>query len=135
VKPITEHSRAFARDCRATSAPEFAIVATVFLTFIMAIAYLGIMLFTYAGVHWAVEDASRLAAVNTSATQSQVQTAINSDLTSIGLPDATSVAYSVSNSPFQIATVSATLTQSYAVPLLSTITITYSASTTVPQAF
>lgn len=135
MKRITEHTRAFARDCRATSAPEFAIVSTVFLTFVMAIAYLGIMLFTYAGMHWAVEDASRVAAVNTSATQTQVQTAINNNLTSIGLPDATSVTYSVSATPFQIATVGATLTQSYAVPLLSTITVTYSASTQVPQAF
>ena len=125
----------FISDCRGAGAPEFAIVSAVFLTFIMAIAYLGIMLFTYAGVHWAVEDASRLAAVNTSATQSQVQTAINDNLTSIGLPDATSVTYSVAYSPFQIATVSATLTQSYVVPLLSTVTITYSASTQVPQAF
>jgi hypothetical protein len=86
-------------------------------------------------MHWAVEDASRVAAVNTSATQSQVQTAINSNLTSIGLPNATSVTYTVSSNPFQIATVSATLTQSYAVPLLSTFTVTYSASTQVPQAF
>lgn len=135
MKRITGQTHAFTRDCRATSAPEFAIVATVFLTFVMAIAYLGIMLFTYAGVHWAVEDASRLAAVNTSATQSQVQTAINNNLASIGLPDATSVTYSVSQTPFQIATVSATLAQSYVVPLLSTVNVTYSASTQVPQAF
>ena len=101
----------------------------------MAIAYLGLMLFTYAGMHWAVEDASRVAAVNTAATQSQVQTAINNDLTSIGLPDATSVSYSVSYSPFQTATINATLTQTYVVPLISSVTITYSASTQVPQAF
>lgn len=135
MKRITGQTHAFTRDCQATSAPEFAIVATVFLTFVMAIAYLGIMLFTYAGVHWAVEDASRLAAVNTSATQSQVQTAINNNLASIGLPYATSVTYSVSQTPFQIATVSATLAQSYVVPLLSTVNVTYSASTQVPQAF
>lgn len=135
MKPIAQHASAFAHDCRAATAVEFAVVSTVFLTFIMAIAYLGLMLFTFAGVHWAVEDASRVATINTAATQTQLQTAINNDLTSIGLPDATSVTYSVSNTPFQIATVSATLTQSYVVPLLSTVTITYSASTQVPQSF
>lgn len=127
--------RAFARERDGTSAVEFAIVSTVFLTFIMAIAYVGLMLFTYVGVHWAVEDASRVATVNTSATQTQIQTAINNDLTSIGLPDATNVSYSVASNPFAIATVSATLTQTYVVPLLSTVTITYSASTQVPQSF
>lgn len=135
MKEIIQDARAFTRDCQAATAPEFAIVSVVLLTFIMAIAYVGLMLFTYAGVHWAVEDSSRIAAVNTSATQSQLQTAINNDLTSIGLPDATSVTYSVSYSPFQIATVGATLQQTYVVPLLSTVTITYSASTQVPQAF
>ena len=135
MKQIVQHVSALTRDCEAATAPEFAIVSVVLLTFIMAIAYLGLMLFTYAGVHWAVEDSSRVAAVSTSATQSQLQTAINNDLTSIGLPDASSVTYSVSYSPFQIATVSATLKQTYVVPLLSTFTVTYSASTTVPQAF
>lgn len=129
------NTRAFAGDCRATAAPEFAVVSTVFLTFIMAIAYLGLMLFTYAGVHWAVENAARVAAVNTSATKTQIQTAINSNLTSIGLPTATSVSYTTTTTPFQIATVTATLTQSYVVPLISTFTITYSATTQVPQAF
>ena|SRR5215469_1749384 len=126
---------ALGRDCRATAAPEFAVVSTVFLTFIMAIAYLGLILFTYAGVHWAVENAARIAAVNTSATKSQIQTAINGDLTLIGLPNATSVSYTVATTPFQIATVTATLQQTYVVPLLSTVTITYSATTQVPQAF
>lgn len=132
---IIEHATALRGDCRGATAPEFAIVSTVFLTFIMAIAYIGLMLFTYAGMHWAVEDASRVAAVNTAATQSQVQTAINNDLTAIGLPNATSVTYTVSYSPFQTATINATLTQTYVVPLISSVTITYSASTQVPQAF
>ena len=132
---IRHFTDVFATDERGAAAPEFAVVATAFLMFIMAIAYLGMMLFTYTAVHWAVEDGSRVAAVNTSATQSQVSTAINNDLTSVGLPSATSVTYSVSYSPFQVATVTATLTQSYTVPLLSNFSVTYSATTTVPQAF
>ncbi|HEX5280986.1 MAG TPA: TadE/TadG family type IV pilus assembly protein [Micropepsaceae bacterium] len=135
MKRLAQHTNALSRDCRGATAPEFAVVATVFLTFIMGICYLGLMLFTYAGVHWAVEDASRVAALNTSATSSDLQTAINNDLTSIGLPNATSVTYTVVTTPFQVATVGATLTQSYVVPLLSTVTITYSATTQVPQGF
>src|SRR5207237_5836075 len=109
---------------------------TAFLMFLMAICYIGLMLFAYAGVHWAVEDASRVASLNTSATQSDIQTAVNNELTSVGLPSATSVSYSVSSSGgFAVATISATLTQSYVVPLLSSVTITYSATTKVPQGF
>lgn len=132
---LLSHAIQFSNDHRGAAAPEFAVVATAFIMFVMAIAYIGLMLFTYAGVHWAVEDASRIAAVNTAATQNQVSTAVNNDLTSIGLPNATSVNYSVVNGSFPVATISATLTQSYAVPLISNLTITYSASTSVPQGF
>lgn len=135
MRRIRQVTDLFVSDTRGATAPEFAVTATALIMFIMAVAYIGLMLFTYAGVHWAVEDGSRVAAVNTNATQSDVSTAIDNDLTSIGLPTATSVSYSVSNSPFQVATVSATLTQSYTVPLLSSFTITYSASTSIPQAF
>ena len=114
---------------------EFALISTVFVTFIMAIAYLGLMLFTNIAVHWAVDDASRLAAINTKATQSDITTAINNYLSSVGVPAAT-VTYTVnSGGSYPIADMKATLTQSYVVPLISTFHITYSAETFIPQGF
>ena len=42
------------------AAVEFAIVSVAFLTFIFAIAYIGIIIYTNATLQWAVERASRL---------------------------------------------------------------------------
>jgi Flp pilus assembly protein TadG len=44
-----------AKDQRGAAAVEFAIVSGVFVTALIGIAYLGIMLFTNAALHWAVE--------------------------------------------------------------------------------
>jgi len=127
--------RNFAKDERGAAAVEFALVSTVFITFIMAIAYIGMMLYTYTAVHWAVDDAARLAAINTSETQGQVSTAINNYLSGIGVPAAT-VTYTVSNAgSYPIAHIQASLAQTYVVPLLSTVNITFSADTYVPQGF
>lgn len=134
LAPLTSN---YARDKSGATAVEFAIIGNAFLMFIMVIFYASMMLYAYAGVYWAVEDASRLAAINTSTTQSDITTAVNSALSSVGLPPATSVSYSVSTaaSSFPVATISAQLTQTYDVPLVSNVTITYSAATSVPQGF
>ena len=121
-----------ARNQGGAAAVEFAIVSSVFVAFILAIAYLGIMLYTDLGVHWALEKGARVAAINTSTTQTAVATAINNYLNGIGIPSAT-VTYTVSTSTITRAYISATLTQTYTVPLIKRFTITYSANTYVPQ--
>ncbi len=125
-------SCAVARDEGGAAAVEFAIVSTVFFMCVIGIAYMGIMLYTNLAVHWALEKGARVAAVNTSTTQTAVASAINGYLNSVGVSSAT-VTYSVVTGSFPVANITASLTQSYSVPLFSNFNITYSANTKVPQ--
>jgi Flp pilus assembly protein TadG len=111
---------------------EFAIISTVFVSFILAIAYLGMMLYADLGVHWALEKGARLAAINTSTTQTAVADAINKYLQGMGVPAAT-VTYTVSTDTITRAYITATLTETFTVPFIQTFTVTYSADTYVPQ--
>jgi Flp pilus assembly protein TadG len=121
-----------AKDQRGAAAVEFAIVSGVFVTALLGIAYIGIMLFTNAALHFAVERSARLATINTSITQSAVSTALNGYLSSLGVPAAT-VTYSVANGAFPVAHINATLSQSYSIPFIPTVNITYVADAYVPQ--
>ena len=132
MKRFQQRFSALARDESGAEAVEFAIVSTAFCMFIIGIGYVGIMTYTNLAVHWAIEKGARLAAVNTSTTQTDVATAVNGYLNSMGVSSAT-VTYSVANGSFPVATISANLTQSYTVPLFSNFSITYSANTKVPQ--
>ena len=121
-----------AKDQGGAAAMEFAIVSGVFVTALIGIAYLGVMLFTNAALHWAVERSVRLAAISTSTTQSAVSTALNGYLSSLGVPAAT-VTYSVANGAFPVAHINATLSQSYTIPFIPTMNVTYVADAYVPQ--
>src|SRR5688500_4203507 len=52
------------RDESGTAAVEFAIVASVFITLLIGIAYASIMLHSNAALQWAVETAARTASLN-----------------------------------------------------------------------
>lgn len=120
------------RDEGGTAAIEFAIVSIAFLSFVFAIAYMGIILFTNATLQWAVEDGARLAEINPAATQSDISDAVNNYLGSIDAETA-SVSYSVSQSgSTKTGTILASVSESYIVPLINDFTINYEASTTVP---
>jgi Flp pilus assembly protein TadG len=120
-------------DNSGAAAVEFAIISSVFLTLVFGLSYVAIWMFDRASLQWAVEHASRLAAINPSVTQNEITTAVNDYLTSVHLPSA-AVAYSVSNaSGFPVANIQASFAQSYTLPFVSTFNITYSASTYVPQ--
>jgi Flp pilus assembly protein TadG len=122
-----------AADRSGTAAIEFSIVSGAFLSLIFGISYLGIFLFDQSTLPWAVERASRLAAINKAVTQNQITAAVNGYLTSAGVPGA-DVQYSVSNAAgFPVANISASFRQTYTVPLVATFNMTYSASTSVPQ--
>ena len=121
-----------AKDQRGAAAMEFAIVSGVFVTALFGIAYIGMMLFTNAALHWAVERSVRLAAISTTTTQSAISTALNGYLSSLGVPAAT-VTYSVATGAFPVAHINATLSQSYTIPFIPTVNVTYVADAYVPQ--
>ena len=123
---------AIARRQEGAAAVEFAVVSSAFIALIIGVCYVGIMLFTDLSLHWAVEKGARVAVIDSNTTQSAVSSAINGYLSSMGIPTAT-VTYSVANGSFPVATVAATLTQSYSIPFISNFSITYSANTKVPQ--
>ena len=134
MKWAMRNCRRLVRDEGGVAAVEFAIVSVAFFAFIFAIAYIGIIMFTNATLQWAVESGSRVAAINQSATQSDISEAINSYLASANAPPAT-VDYTVSQSgTLKTATISASFSESYSVPLFSTFNIDYNASTSVPLA-
>jgi len=132
MMPQRFRARAFARDTGGAAAVEFAIVSTAFLTFLFAIAYLGIIFFTDATLQWAVEKGSRLAAIDPAVTQTEIATAVNTYLTSANAP-AASVSYTVTQSgTMKTAYILATFSKSYTVPMIRTFEITYSANASVP---
>jgi len=125
--------RRFIRARDGAAALEFAIVGNVFILVLMGISYTAIMLWHKSHLNWAVDAASRVAAVNTSVTQAQMTTAVNNYLTSVGMDTAT-VTYSVqTQGGVKVGLISATLSETMTVPLLSTYHLTYSASARVPQ--
>ena len=125
--------RRYRHDTDGATAVEFAIVSSVFLSVIMGIAYIGIMFFNKQSLDWAVQLASRQAEINSSITQAQLATTVNTYLNSVGLPDAT-VSYSVATSNgVKTASVGAQFAQSYSVPFVSTFNITFASNEAVPQ--
>ena len=115
----------FVRDDSGAVAVEFAIVSSIFISLLMGVTYLAIVLYTNLSLHWAVDRAIRTAMINPAVTQTAITSQVNGFLTGMGLPTAT-IAYSVSGAP-PTAHISATMTRSYTVPLISTFNINYAA--------
>jgi len=122
-----------ASDNSGAAAVEFALVSTAFLMLVFGIAYLAIMLHHKATLQWAVENAIRKAAIDTTVTQSQMQTTLNGYLTQTGMPSATTVTYSVVSGAIPVATLTAGFNQDYKIPFIPTIHMTYSATAKTPQ--
>ena len=130
---LRQNGRRFVSDESGAAAVEFAIISSVFLTLVFGLCYVGIWMFDKSSLQWAVERASRLAAINSAVTQSEIADAVNGYLLSEGLPSA-DVAYSVSNSSgFPVASIQASFAQRYTLPFVSTFNITYSADASIPQ--
>ena len=121
------------RDTNGASAIEFAIVGNAFLLLLFGTAYVAIMLWHEANLDWAVESGARVAVLNSAATQSDVSTAVNGYLTSVGMPGNATVAYTTSTSGgVTVGQITASDTEQFVVPFLSTYSITYHASANVP---
>jgi Flp pilus assembly protein TadG len=126
--------RALLRDQQGAVAVEFALVSSAFFALLIGLCYLGVMLFNNMSLQWAVEKAARVAEINAAATQSDIQTAVNSYLSSVGLPNAT-VAYSSSvSNGVTTGTITASYSQSYTLPMISTFNINFSSNLSVPLA-
>lgn len=80
----------------------------------------------------AVESAGRMMALNSNVTQSQLQTAIQNGLGSIGNPTVTVNYATVTINGVSVGHLSATLTRSYTVPLITTYNMNYTADTYLP---
>ena len=126
--------RGIARDEAGATAIEFALVSTALISFIFGIVYIAIMVFNNLSLEWALTKAARIAEINNTATQTEVSQAVNAYLASMQLPTAT-VAYSssVNANGVRTANISAAYTQTYDVPMISSFTINFSSSITVPQ--
>jgi len=114
------------------TAIEFAIVSSVFFTFVIGIAYVGIILFNNMSLDYAVETAARTVALNNSATESQIANNVNAYLTSAGLPAAT-VEYTTSTIDNVLTGhIVADYSQAYTLPFVSTFHLQFSADAYVP---
>jgi Flp pilus assembly protein TadG len=126
--------RRFAGYATGAAAVEFAIISTVFIVLMFGLSYAAIMLYDRASLQWAVERASRLAAVDVNTTQTEIASSINDYLAGVGLPSA-DVEYSVSSSSgYPVANIQASFARTYTLPLVATFNVNFSASTYVPRA-
>lgn len=120
-------------DESGAAAVEFAIVSSVFITFIIGISYAAIMVHSNAALQWAVETTVREAAIDPNVTQTQLQTSLNGRLAQNQMPNAT-VNYSVADvGGVSVATLTATFTRSFTIPFVSTFNTTYTATAKTPQ--
>jgi Flp pilus assembly protein TadG len=124
--------KALSRDNSGAAAVEFALVSSAFISFVLGIFYLTLMLFTNLSLNWAVQRAIRAASINPAVSQSSLASEVNGYLTAMGLP-AANVSYVVTGGSVPTAHISATLAQSYTVPLISTFNITFAADAYVAQ--
>jgi Flp pilus assembly protein TadG len=126
--------RSLVRETSGSAAIEFAVVGNVFLMFVIAIAYAAIILWHEAHLDWAVQRSSRLAALGgTTVTATDIQTAVNGYLTSVGMNPAT-VQYQVSTlGGAKVGQITASMTETFSVPLFKPLHLTYTASADVPQ--
>jgi Flp pilus assembly protein TadG len=128
-------SRSRLRRQSATSgsaAIQFAIVAPAFLALVFGIIYLGMIYFDTQTLQTAVESAGRMISLNSSVTQDQLKTAIQNQLGVIGSPTIT-VSYTTATINGQnVGHLTATMTRTYIVPLITTYNMNYTAETYLP---
>ncbi len=122
----------FSRAAAGSAAIEFAVLAPVMLLFLFGVMFLGKMYFDDSTLETAVESAGRTIALNSTVTQAQLQTAIQSQLTEIGNPTVTVTYSSTTLDGIAVEHLTASITKTYKVPLLKSYTVTFSSDTYVP---
>ena len=120
-------------DESGTAAVEFAIVSTVFITFVIGLAYASIMLHSNAALQWAVEGAARQASLDPDITQTQLQTTVNNLLAQTKMPNANVTLSTQTVSGVPIAVVTASFQRTFTIPFVNTFDTTYTATARTPQ--
>lgn len=131
--PRAQCLRRFLGAADGASAVEFALVSTAFISLVIGIWYIAIMLFNNMSLEWAMARAARIAEINKAATKTDIANAINAYLAGNGLPNATVTFSSAVSGGLRSATIGASYSQDYAVPMISTFHINFSANIVVPQ--
>ena len=115
-----------------SAAVEFAIIGPIFLAIIFTIAVFGKLYFDRQTLQTAVESAGRMIALDSSVTQSQLQTAIQNGLGAVGNPAVTVTYGTATINGVSVGHLSATMTRSYSVPFVTSYNMTYTADTYLP---
>ena len=115
------------------SAVEFALVAPVFIMFLLGIIELGRALYFASSVQWAVERASRTVAINPAVTQSQLYTSVQQYLGPINNPEITLNLTIDSSGIITVAHVTSQYVHTVEIPFVPSFTITFSDETYIPQ--
>lgn len=122
-----------ARNESGATAVEFSLVVVAFIVMVFGISYVGLMLFHKSSLKWAVERAARSAAIDTTITQSAMQTAVNGYLSGMGVPTATVTYVTGTSSGVPVGTLTASFTRNYTLPLVTTFTMTFTETAIIPQ--
>jgi len=126
-------TRSFWRNESGASALEFAMTFPAFVMLVFGTIQMGYAIFCGSTVQYALERVAREVMVDSTMTQSVVQSHFDDQLKSMKGPKAT-INYSVDTSgPIPIAQLSATYTHKVIIPLVPEFTLTFTSDTRVPQ--
>lgn len=125
----------FRRDQNGATALEFAILAPIFLTLILATLQLSIAMHNGNTVKWAVKKAARDVLVDNTLTQAEIQSLVDGYLTDVGSNVSVSVTYALDSSgSLTIGNLSANYQHKVDVPFLRSFTADFPVNVSVPHA-
>lgn len=119
-------------DRRGVTAVEFALVVPVLLLVVFAITEFGRMFWIQNSIQFAVEEAGRYAMVNTSATESQLQTYAQGKIFGMSTSGITFSAPLQNSGGIDYRSITASYDFQFMIPMLPPGTITLSAKSRVP---
>lgn len=122
----------FLRRSDGTSAIEFALLAPVFFAMVFTLIQLGWCYFNAASVQWALDRATRIAAIDPDVTQGDLQTFISSELAGLTNKQV-SLSYSVDTSgTLPILELGTVYTHSMHIPFVDDYTLSFNLNTSTP---
>lgn len=125
----------FRQDQRGATALEFAILAPLFLTLILATLQLSIAMHNGNTAKWAVKKAARDLLVDNTLTQAEIQSLVDGYLTDVGSNVSVTVTYALDTSgSLTIGNLSANYEHKIDVPFLRSFTADFPVSVSVPHA-
>ncbi|HEC14342.1 MAG TPA: pilus assembly protein [Rhodospirillales bacterium] len=123
----------FFKCLRGATAVEFALVAPIFLVFLLGTIETGRALWIKSSMQFAVEETTRFAMVNTGATTAALESMAQTKVPGLSMaPDITFTATPSSSGGKDYMKVSASYDFNAVVPLVNVLTITLTASSRVP---